>query len=466
MKNFIKTAIFAAFVGFTACTADSVPTEPVEIPEVLEEWEFLETAENHATEPISAQEQAEQASQSIDKTEPPTSLVGTIQVPFTVNGTADFELTAFLAYENATPHFLLQDIAEMLDGTQAQFDVSANAVFGDFRIERGQNFTADIDTIRAIQPRPTRATDPLEAFPNRIFWEFTIGTMDFLGSEIGFLETPQGLAFSLESFARFFGFSVEWQVETANGVTNLINTHEPTITEYGRAAVSEFLYRRPTLFIDSQEWTNEILAATNPTITWWRNDDISYIYPNRFILYDLNNSGIPDILLGYLWEDLRGFVLYSYINGEYQRVGMVGGWYEFFRDSYGQIFLFNGNHHSGWETVQQLIFSENGVIFENVITSPFGLPSETPQEEHDAVMWEWGEFWEDFHMRTGGILTPVSPVDPTVPTISIRPLSALQAEFMAIFLQEFSQPQNLAQPQALRMLQPWQLAYADILRHY
>ncbi|MCL1997637.1 MAG: hypothetical protein FWG65_02610 [Turicibacter sp.] len=467
MKNFVRLAIFAVFVGFTACTADREPPVEVENPEVLEERENSETAENPATEPITAGGRAEQ----VESTRPIEALatpIATIQVPFTVNGTAEFELTAFLSH-NQTPHFLLHDIAKMLDGTQAQFDISANAEFAEFRIYRGRNFTADIDTIRAIAPSEN------EPFVGRVFlefrWEFQVGTMDFSTSEIGFLETPHGLAFDLESFSRFFGFSVEWQVEVADGTQNRINTYEPAISEEGRFAVSEFLHRRPTLFVDRQDWTDEMLAVT-PSINITEERPS---YPSHFFLYDFNGNGIPDILVSY--DDtlgnggiIGGFFLYSYINGEYQNIARISGWnswLEIFRDSEGQIFLFHGNHNIGWDVVQQAFFQENEVIFENIILSPFTISLEDNPEEHAAVMWEWGEFWENFFMRTGGFLTPVSPLDPTVPTTSIRPISALHTELTEYFSEIFNQNflemgefENFTQPQA------WQLAYADILRHY
>ncbi|MCL1995426.1 MAG: hypothetical protein FWG63_04385 [Defluviitaleaceae bacterium] len=437
MKKLVILLIFMALMAFAACNTSNYD-ETTEIPTF------------YITEPPPANEQPTQTDQD-ESIAMPQTLITTTQVSFTVNGTADFELTAFLSHQNLqTPHFLLQDIAKMLDGTQAQFDISST-IWGSFRIHRGQNFTP-MDAGIAWE---TRETETL----TEILLEFPIGTADTISKRLPSIGTPHGMAVNINDFAGFFGFTVEWQAETVDGVTNRINTHESMITEEGRIAISGFLLRHPTLFIDRQDWTDEILAIT-PSINTleefsWRHENAPlYIYPHRFLLYDLNNSGIPDILVGYdiyPWAMFRGLFLYSYINGEYQRVGRITEWYEFSRDSEGRIFQFDGDHYHGWSKINQIIFRENDVIFEEVAASPFRMDFEGSPEEH-AIWWEesseeWHSFWDDFHIFSPSLT-------------SIRPLSVLQSELTEIFSHGFLESENFAQPQA------WQLAYANILRYY
>ncbi|MCL1996274.1 MAG: hypothetical protein FWG63_08715 [Defluviitaleaceae bacterium] len=418
-------------LAFTACGNSAEQSEQYEHPQ-----QYNETVANHATEQTPTEQQEQDIAAELS-----AAGISTTPVVFSVNGTGYFdqiELTAFFRDEREERYFLLQDIASLLNGTGAQFDFSGDlSTYGVFMIYRGQNFT------------PRYTNNSREIGEGVTFLQFPIGTMDFLVAEVSILGTPQGAAFNIEEFASFFGFSVEWQVETdGGGVINRINTYEPTITEHGRIAVYEFLYQRPTLFINSREWTDEILAIT-PSINLTEEFQLShreepfYVYPNRFFLYDFNNSGIPDIVVGYddvypNWGVLRGFFVYSYINGEYQRIRNIMEWYEFFRDSEGQVFHFAGNHNSRWESINQLVFRENDVFFENIVESPLTISFEGSPEERFVAIEEWTEFWIDFEARTNGLLMPVSPLDETVPTISIRPLSALQAELTEIFSEIFN----------------------------
>ena len=110
MKKSVILLIFMTLMTFTACSTTNYD-------------ETTETATFYITEPTSADEQQTQTDQG-EPTSTPQTPITTTQVSFTVNDTTDFELTAFLSYQNPqTSYFLLQDIAKMLNGTQAQLQL-------------------------------------------------------------------------------------------------------------------------------------------------------------------------------------------------------------------------------------------------------------------------------------------------------------------------------------------------------
>ncbi|MCL1997182.1 MAG: hypothetical protein FWG65_00255, partial [Turicibacter sp.] len=87
MRKIAKIALISAILAVTACGNSTEQQEQYEQPTEI------------ATEPIPADEQNE-PNQTV-QAEPPTTPIAATTIPFTVNGTADFQLTAFLPYNQS-----------------------------------------------------------------------------------------------------------------------------------------------------------------------------------------------------------------------------------------------------------------------------------------------------------------------------------------------------------------------------
>lgn len=325
----------------------------------------------------------------------------------------EHHLSSYIADNRA--YFLLDDIACIFDGTQARFRFSRDFFGSDFYINR-----FNVVTSWGTQISDTYTTTIQPSVTSMVTG---VGLSDFAMGSYNTLDTPSGVHFTLEDLAGFLGFTIQYGEDTI-----LINTHEPNISEFGHTLLVDFLRQRQTFFFDRDDWTDEMLAAT-PNLyirdvheNWTLEP--AYAYPTGFMLYDLNNSGIPDIFVHY-GEDLMfwHYVVYTYADGGYIRSGfMPPHWVEFFRDEHGRIFSFIGSHHDGWVEASQLIFQDDGIYQEFIVRAPWTLEFEDEEERYSAQE-DWETFWANW-----SFFSPTSPLDPDEPITSIRPLTFLQRQ--------------------------------------
>ena len=187
-------------------------------------------------------------------------------------------------------YFRLDDIAFMLNQTQAQFSFTETAWYarGTF-IHRGRPMNPAHGWPPGIEGETARH--------GRVFME-TRMEADILTGWMDALTVGQAKYFALEDLSDFLGFTIDM---ASNDIIS-INTNEPSISEYGRKVAEAFLSQHLTLFGGDENlfnWDEITLGSVTPRYFLQGDGTELGMYPHRFILYDFNNNGIPDILIQY-----------------------------------------------------------------------------------------------------------------------------------------------------------------------
>ena len=241
--------------------------------------------------------------------------------------------------------YRLRDIAYILNGTRAQFDIQGN------RIIRGRPYTITGTELQPIPERRYAVFLPPRTSPSRqngFPRDFSLGSEDHpyqiatleidwgwgksISSEFKVLEDVDDIYFSIADLAPYLGFSIQRDWIGGRRRIEIINTYEPILCEYGQNAAADFL----------SKYTHYPI--------------LSYFF------HDFNNNGIPEIFIhaAKTLDDNPLHSIYTYINGRYKQVGKVGP-HNFYRDNQGDIFLFQiisdyeGNEHLN---IQRLRISE------------------------------------------------------------------------------------------------------------
>jgi len=319
-------------------------------------------------------------------------------------------------------YFPLSDIAYILQDTRAQF----------YFIEDRSNFSTSIRVDRLsgwdwnfrysdiIERQSASNSDRATLHPSVLYpIDAFLHSHMILGSTHGDSEgvfvnafgTEYSSYFALEDLSGFLSFFIDHATNGSD--TIIIDTNEPTISEYGRRVAEDFLMQRPTIF-HPYPWSEEILAIAES----WDISDISsrrgqfwdaVAFPSSFKLHDLRGNGIPDIFLYQENNRREPFVIYSYFDGGYRRIGAVSQHGEMFHDRQGRIFFLEGAHSMGFLTMRILTFLENDVEWE-VLYSPHWFDADYISER-SRLFWEGG-YWTE--------LGPVMPDNPNEPLTTNR----------------------------------------------
>jgi len=280
-----------------------------------------------------------------------------------------------------TDHFRLQDIARMLNGTQAQFMFTESLWNpGGLHIYRSRRYDTESCTIPLNQQIAT-------AVPVEVTVE--VGVLDAAGMsfEVSAFDIAGTWFFTLQIWSDFLGFNFNY----ADDETIEINTGEHNVGDYGRQVAEAFLSERLSLFREDwwwgESWYSYNEYDTNmPSYCFGR--EYSVFCPQAFWLYDFNNDGIPEILINYSlmgdWEQMS-YNLYAYVDGKYEKTGSIGQGSTFTRDILGEVFFFDGSHYDGFAYMWHMVFNDSGrITFYLVSPTLDGYGSEEYEEtEYD-----------------------------------------------------------------------------------
>ena len=283
-------------------------------------------------------------------------------------------------------YFQLQDIAKLLSGTRAQFDLRIDGK--EYHITRG--FPYEAIGPKAVTPKAAAAVPATVRVATGI-------QMDGVSEEFTALDIGGGIYFTPDLLSGFLGYTVACQ---ADG-NIVINTDEPQVTIQGRRAAEEFLSGLPTLFYE--EWNDRMLKAIK---TPFVDENKATLYPKEYILLDFNDDGVPEILVHYdadPWALRRSWFLFVFVNGKYTKAGEIQMWGDLYRDGRGRIFAIEGGHHNGFTSVRQLALTARGAEWKTIV------------DNSEAIFWAKWSF-----------LTPTVPDNPNEPMTSMRPMQALK----------------------------------------
>jgi len=331
-------------------------------------------------------------------------------------------------------YFNLSVIAYMLRDTRAQFDFTQNRVDlhnAHIRVNRRDGWYTN-----------ATMTDSGDMHPVRVWLsaDMTLGSThgDIWFSDLSAFGTTDNVYLALEDLSGIMGFFLDYVAEPDGSGTIIIDTNEVYFSEYGLRAAKEFLMQRPTVF-RSYPWSDEFLELVQPrrmsevmgVDEWgeWAGYN-GYVFPSSFILHDLRGNGIPDIFISYWFFDWPTvFVIYSYFDGGYRRMGTVRQYGEIFRDRAGRIFFLEGTHQMGYDTMRTLTFDDSGAqwdVMELIDWYSTTLTENLDEQAHS--------FWEHWTRPT-----PVMPDNLNEPLTSNRflwDLTSYVREYVLSLLQE------------------------------
>ena len=274
-----------------------------------------------------------------------------------VNGNEPFVLHGYESAFTGGPYLRLRDIAYILNGTRAQFNIHEDQIF------RGRPYTPDGTELQPITERRyvlfgsmdgylsshrfprsrsgriRREAEPYQTVNFTMHWGWGISVV----SEFGVIKDIDDTFFLLSELGYYLGFCVGSEI-IEDYWTIVINTHEPNISEYGRRGAMAFLEQYP--------------RYTGPEA------DFSYFF------HDFTNDGIPVIFIHKteILGDNRFHYMYVYMDGGYKQVGQIGS-HDFFRDRQGQVFLFSlgpGMEDRLYLVIQSMTFTDTEVVFEHI----------------------------------------------------------------------------------------------------
>jgi hypothetical protein len=230
------------------------------------------------------------------------------------------------------------------------------------------------------------------------------------------------------------------------------------ISDFGRAAAKEFLSQFPSIFSmgfrqpdGSYHRMTEpplVSVVTNHEADPWRTfyDHLGNIIghndmviESNFSLYDLDNDGIPEIIIrrGILETCAVGWDMYRFVNGQFLHAAQMFAGPGFFYDDNGQlIVLYNDTMLQGVYGYYYLTFEGDSIQHQaipDIDTDWQNWDCDHPQNEHFP---EWGcsdcgnEFftmWTNHHNSNEFIANPtIFGTDRAL--VAIRSQSSLEAE--------------------------------------
>ena len=229
----------------------------------------------------------------------------------------------------------ISDVAEALSGTVAQFNLTSTWD-GSIVVEAGQAFEAtpgrDVHIHSGARQAVVRhsviqyndgITRPWWSVVEYSLRGYTIGGVHF---------------FRLADLSSIVGFDVNWN-EAARSIT--IDTSRNEVPDHIVAALEDFLAARRSVFMgDSFAFVRDVMVGGN-----WAGTELfdpvtgltipsseitrrEYLRPDyvatRYFLHDINNNGIPEVVLiwGQTWEGCYGGIaeIFAYSNGAYRLV--------------------------------------------------------------------------------------------------------------------------------------------------
>ena len=297
-------------------------------------------------------------------------------------------------------YFNLADIAYMLQGTRAHFDFTQNRVDlhnAHIRVNRRDGTSVNAATAESAV---------LHLVPVRVWLsaDMTLGSThgDIWFSDLSAFGTTDNVYLALEDLSGIMGFFLDYAAEPDGSGTIIIDTNEVYFSEYGLRVAKEFLMQRPAAF-RPYPWSDDFLELAQPrrmsevmgVDEWgeWAGYN-GYVFPSSFMLHDLRGNGIPDIFISYWFFDWpTAFVIYSYFDGCYRRVGVVRQYGEIFRDRAGRIFFLEGTHQMGYDTMRTLTFNDSGAQWDVVeLLDWYSITMTENLDEQGRAFWELWTF--------------------------------------------------------------------------
>jgi len=327
------------------------------------------------------------------------------------------EVVAMRVFDVGGDDFVrLEDLSIALSGTQSQFDA--------WWWEHGSQLD--------ITPGRFWAHDEEMAEPTTIAKHAVPTAIDMRFLNIRFVLPSYAIGdyfyFMLGDVARFLGFEVEVGADAV-----IIETNEPYVSEYGRQVAEDFLAQFLSIFsLGWGEDSGELVWHLDHA--YWLSDDPFYfdidgnpltdeiflrgfLSANSFRLYELDDSGIPAIMIFFGPPAMCGGfnVLYRYIDGRFvEMYPPIWRFTQVFRADDGRLVLVTNYEQSGY-------FVEfNFVEFDGIgMTVEMAASSELMG---DSV----GEF-----VMSSEFLTEPTIYGVGVPIVEIRPMIAMRYEIEA-----------------------------------
>ena len=350
----------------------------------------------------------------------------TLALPTTAKVLINGRQTDFRAYNiNGSNFFRLRDLAYALNNTNSRFDISWNETLNEIMLRPGMPY-------RAIGSE--MAQRPTFASVTAIKTESNISLFNAPINLTGY-NIDASNYFMLREIGFYIGFDVDWDEQTS---TILIDTNEPFITNQGKNAAIEFLSEFTSLFSfgylgDSdalvtfeQSGSNVIYRDKSGNILNHENTRFllnEFMSAYHFELFDLDDDGIPEIIVRYGLPQSGWItsVLYRYINGEFVQIYVFNNSIPtFYRDMSDRlIWLYDSDMH-GLFYYFYSEFDRDKVNLE-VIYDP----------EESGFDWD---LWHNHHQSVDFFTNPTIFGTDT-PIKRIRPMVAYQNEISDIILE-------------------------------
>jgi len=270
-----------------------------------------------------------------------------------------FTMSSF--YVEGQYYFYLRDIAFVLNDTIARFCLSLHGPYSPIRFGSSGNYLSPFDALvhRGWQYNPVGTE--LRSLPEVEETAAHIAALvnDQLWLTGGFFANIEPIdAYAIDNrlyvdfwtMGQIFGFDTLWD---ASEKAFHIDTNEPSITTYGRQVAEEFIGQFLSLRY-SVRWIHDEnrFALVDPETDievdvalesfYYREDERAFAF--RYFLYDLNNDGVPEIVVQWGRDESRwnAQTLYVYKDGAYEAVGEIH-LHIFYRCQQGELFLYSGD---------------------------------------------------------------------------------------------------------------------------
>jgi hypothetical protein len=171
-------------------------------------------------------------------------------------------------------------------------------------------------------------------------------------------------------------------------------------SEFGRQAAEKFLSAYLSLFSFGykhegvyRNYPDGSELSMRPLVLWgqideppWniyldrygnRIEDSSFVadgeYAAAFLLYDLDDDDIPEIIIHWVLPESCGYGLeiFKFIDGEYRDMGFLKGWHKFFYDDTGRIVVLYDDDKDGKYAYYYLNFTDDEIEHEEIPIGDF-----------------------------------------------------------------------------------------------
>ena len=264
-------------------------------------------------------------------------------------------------------YFGIRDIAYMLDGTQAQFDVEESRHNPGFYYLGWGRYSPTGTEMAGAGSEPVQAIIAREA--GNVFGNIDIYSLYISHPVIGYTNLDYAYIngenyFNIFSFAGVAGFSASGNPADGSILISVLEMEEPEMSETGLRLARKFLLQYRSLY-------EEFSSLPQEPSVYWKNGSVAY----RYRLYDMNNDGIPEILMEWVeqgtgdhWKEL-----FAYADGEYTHIALLGQssfayplWY-----SQGQIYSYYSMPMDANDILQTITFEDGAVKTNHVVNVSF-----------------------------------------------------------------------------------------------